>query len=190
MKKRKMMLGMSVVLAVLLIAGGTFAWFTASADPVVNEFEAGTLKLSVKECFNQCDAMNVNPGDTIKKRVIFCNDGTKRMFVRVDLDAAFENENLDLDVVDYEIGEGWIKGEDGLYYYEKSVCPGECTPYLIKGVTFDGEGMDNEYQGEKFTLTVKSEAIQATNGAAEAVWGEDIDIPEMTLVECTPACNH
>ena len=42
--------------------------------------------------------------------------------------------------------------------------------------------MDNDYQGSSFSLTVKSEAIQATNGAAKAEWGAGI--PNMQLVEC------
>ena len=37
MKKRNIMLGSAVLLAVLLVAGGTMAWFTADAN-IENEF--------------------------------------------------------------------------------------------------------------------------------------------------------
>ena len=175
MKKKSLMLIMSMTLAVLLIAGGTFAWFTANADPVVNEFEAGTLIMSVQECFNACDAANVNPGDCIKKNVRFHNDGTKRMFVRVDLAEMFENTEGDaLDpegIISYDIGDNWILHTDGYYYYTEEVDPEEYTGKIITKVCFDGPAMDNDYQGSKFTLTVISEAIQVTNGAATDVWG-------------------
>ena len=176
MKKSKLMLGSAIMLAVLLVAGGTLAWFTATADPVTNEFEAGTLIMSVQECFNACDAQNVNPGDCIKKQVRFKNDGTKRMFVRVRLDAVFKDKDgVELDpegIISYDIGEGWVL-KDGYYYYTEEVESGKLTPKLISEVCFDGENMGNEYQGSKFTLTVNSQAIQVTNGAAEDVWKVD-----------------
>ena len=174
MKKRKWILGSAMILVVILVAGGTLAWFTATADPVVNEFTAGTVILTVNECFNECDAWNVNPGDRIQKHVKFCNDGTKRMFVRVQLEEAmFSSTGAPLEtdgVVSYEIGEGWVLVGD-YYYYTEEVKPGECTPFIITEVVFDGPNMDNTYQGSHFTLTVKSEAIQVTNGAALAEWG-------------------
>nr|WP_300003263.1 TasA family protein [Tissierella sp.] len=173
MKKRRIMLVSSLILVILLVAGGTMAWFTATADPVVNEFKAGTVIIRVGECFNACDAANVNPGDCIQKHVKFYNDGTKRMFVRVELDAKFIDETLEMDgVVSYDIGADWVLHTDGYYYYTKEVAPltGK-TSEIISEVCFDGPAMDNTYQGAKFTLTVKSEAIQVTNGAALAEWG-------------------
>lgn len=174
MKKRKWMVGSVMILALILVAGGTLAWFTASAGPVVNEFKAGTLIMSVDECFNACDARNVNPGDCIQKHVRFHNDGTKRMFVRVELEAIFKDKDgavLEPDgIISYNIGPDWVLVGD-YYYYTKEVKPGKYTGEIISKVCFDGPDMDNSYQGSKFTLTVKSEAIQVTHGAALAEWG-------------------
>lgn len=174
MKKRNTVLILTSLLVVLLVAGGTVAWFTASADPVVNEFTAGTLIMSVDECFNACDARNVNPGDCIQKHVRFHNDGTKRMFVRVELEALFKDKDgavLDPDgIVSYDIGPDWVLVGD-YYYYTKEVKSGKYTGEIISEVCFDGPAMDNDYQGAKFTLTVKSEAIQVTNRAAQTEWG-------------------
>lgn len=188
-----MMLLTSMMLAVLLIAGGTFAWFTATTEPVTNEFKAGTLIMSVNEEFYECEADNVNPGDCIDKEVYFCNDGTKRMFVRVKLDAAFEDELETMGVVSYNIGAGWIDGGDGYYYYETSVGPDCCTPALITEVCFDGPNMNNDYQGKGFTLTVAPEAVQATHDAYLDVWGQGV--PTLTLLpegDCgnCPAINE
>lgn len=119
-----------------------------------------------------CEATNVNPGDCYNKIVFVENEGTKRMFVRVKLTPEFPNMvNGDLNLVDFPILNGWVLHTDGYYYYPHELAPGADTPNLIKKVCFDGPGMGNEYQGQKFTLTVESEAIQVTNGAALAEWG-------------------
>ncbi|HRC54029.1 MAG TPA: SipW-dependent-type signal peptide-containing protein, partial [Bacillota bacterium] len=49
MKKRNLVLGSIVVLAALLIVGGTMAWFTAEADPVTNTFTAGTVEIELHD---------------------------------------------------------------------------------------------------------------------------------------------
>lgn len=172
MKKRTMMLVMSITLLVLLIAGGTFAWFTAQADPVVNNFKAGTLEFEANEFFCEPLAQNVNPGDCYPKLAFFHNTGTKRMFVRVKITPDFPNmTNPDTDIVNYDILPGWKDGGDGYYYYLFPVPSGWYSGPVIKKVCFDGEEMDNTYQGEEFTLTIESEAIQVTNDAALTEWG-------------------
>ena len=170
MKKRKMMLGSAMILAVLLVAGGTLAWFTATAEPVVNEFTAGTLKMNLVDAY--CEAKNVNPGDCYNKVVFVENEGTKRMFVRIKLTPEFPNmPNADLNLVEFNVLPGWVLHTDGYYYLTQEVAPGADTPNIIKKVCFDGPGMGNEYQGAYFTLTVETDAIQVTNGAALAEWG-------------------
>lgn len=183
MKKRSIMLGSAVLLAVLLVVGGTMAWFTAEADPVTNTFIAGTVDISINDVFDEDDADNVNPGDTYDKVVSVTNDGTKRAYVRVKLTPLF-NPVLSTDVVDYPILEGWIDGEDGWYYYEDILDPQETTGNIIEEVIFDGAEMDNDYQGATFTLKVEAEAIQATNGAINDQW--DIDPADLGLEVIAP----
>ena len=67
MKKRSIMLGSVVILAVLLVVGGTMAWFTAEAKPVVNTFKAGTVDINLIDEFPENGIENVNPGDTHSK---------------------------------------------------------------------------------------------------------------------------
>lgn len=185
MKKRNMMLLTSMMLAVLLIAGGTFAWFTASADPVVNEFTMGTLDIKVHENF--CPPTNVNPGQCFNKDIWIENTGSKRAVVRIGIDEAFEMAGgagwLGTDVISYTLGYGWFKktigGED--YFVYNRVLGGSNYPWsseykkttnLFKGcICFDGKKMGNEFQGATYTMTVNAEAIQATNGAPWDEWG-------------------
>ncbi len=172
MKNKKMILGSSILLVVLLVIGGTMAWFTASTDPVENKFKAGTLEIEVEETFDEEAAQNVNPGDSYEKLVKVNNIGSKKAFVRLKLVADFEG--LPTTVATYPILNGWVLHTDGYYYYPAEIAVGGATPNIIEAVTFAGAGMGNEYQGKKFTLSVTDiEAIQVTNGAALAQWGVD-----------------
>lgn len=182
MKKRRIMTGSAILLAVLLVAGGTFAWFTATAEPVVNEFKAGTVELDLKDNFYACKAQNVNPGDCYYKNVYVKNTGTKKARVRIELDGEFENGLPTDGVVKYDFSKGlfgqelWKDGGDGYLYYRYILKPGQSTDRLFKNdkVCFDGEKMGNEYQGQKFELTIGADMVQASNGAPEAVWGAGI----------------
>lgn len=173
MKKRSLMLGSAVVLAVLLVVGGTMAWFTAESDPVTNTFLAGTVEINLVDDFNEEEAGNVNPGDSYDKVVYVQNIGTKAAFIRVQLTPAFDDPQLAIEgIVEYPILNGWVE-HDGWYYYPLEVDPEGQTLNLIEEVSFAGAEMGNEYQGATFTLTVVAEAIQVTNGAAEDLWGVD-----------------
>ncbi|OLS02179.1 TasA family protein [Tissierella creatinophila] len=175
MKNKKIMLGSAIMLAVLLVAGGTMAWFTAQSDPVSNNFKAGTLKIELTDIFVAADAQNVNPGDQFNKEVSIKNTGTKRAMVRIKKDFKFDG-NQNIGVVNYALGENWILNNDGYYYYTKVLQPNESTTMLFKDkkIKFDGAAMDNSYQGAKLNITIKAEAIQATNNApTESGWKYD-----------------
>ena len=78
MKKRSIILGSTIILAVLLVAG-TMAWFTAEAE-VTNTFTAGTVKIDVNESGQVTSAepfKNLNPGDTVEKKVTVKSTGSK-----------------------------------------------------------------------------------------------------------------
>lgn len=188
MKKSNIMLGSIIALVVLVVAGGTMAWFTAEADPVINIFEAGTVDIELHDKTYEDDSeelvdfpeegfTNVNPGDEYDKIVNVENIGSKRAFIRVKLTPEFsnlvDNASSDLSLVNYPILNAWVLYSDGWYYYPYEVNPGEFTDNLIEEVKFAGQAMGNEYQGAKFTLTVEAQAIQVTNGAALDEWGVD-----------------
>ena len=194
MKKRNMMLLTSMMLAVLLIAGGTFAWFTATADPIVNEFTAGTMGIQIHEEFEP--VTNLNPGDCYEKVIYVENTGSKRAYVRIKADTLWTPRSgvnaseLSDDVIMYGINEpywkwnwnGWHSGWvlidgweyiDGYFYYTKIVPSGGFTAPLLKcnRICFNGPMMGNEYQGAKLDITINAEAIQATHNAMNSVWG-------------------
>lgn len=171
MKKRSMVLVTSLLLAVLIVAGGTFAWFTASTPTKTNSFQAGKLALKLVDKFDERCAQNVNPGDCYFKQVYVENTGTKRAVVRVKADMAFGDPALSTSVVDVSVNPNWFLKQDSngdwYYYYRWVLNPGSKTADLINGnkVCFKGCEMGNEYQGQTFEIEVKAEGIQATHQA-------------------------
>lgn len=194
MKKRNLMLGSAMLLAVLLVAGGTFAWFTASAGPVVNEFTAGTVEIEMIESMEQNGSevvkfTNVNPGDELIKMVYVKNVGTKKAMVRVHESTVIEDYNLlglpgvgepNIDIVKFDVNPKWHYDADTQYfYYEEEVLAGGQTETILvdNKITLDGPLMGNEYQGATFKINLEAEAIQATNGAPSAEgWMYDLDL--------------
>lgn len=174
--KKRIVIMLTVALIGLLVVGGTLAWFTAEAKPVINSFKAGTLEINLVDNFDEENAQNVNPGDCYDKVVYVENTGTKSAFIRVKLTPVLkdpEGNNLNQSVVTYNILNDWVLHTDGYYYYPYAVDAGGKTLEIIKEVCFAGKEMTDVYQGATFTLTVEAEAIQASNGAALNAWGVD-----------------
>lgn len=181
MKKRSIFV-MSFALVLLLVVGGTMAWFTAQSEEVTNTFAAGTVDIELENSFN-LEYETVNPGDGFEGSIIVTNTGSKRAFVRLRLEPGFVEDLSTEGVVSYEIADGWVYHEDedgeGYYYYTQELGPNESTDSIIGFIQFEGTEMGNEYQGSTFNLVVQADAIQVTNGAALDEWGVDpLNIPQ------------
>ena len=174
--KKKVAFIMAIALVGLLAAGGVMAWFTAGPKDAKNTFTTGKLEIDLIDEFNEEDAANVNPGDCISKKVRVQNKGTIDAYIRIALTPEFtglkEGVVPDYGLVSWELGENWVKGTGGWYYYIKVVDPEKSTENLIEKVCFSKD-MGNDYQGMTFTLDVKAEAIQVEHGAALDVWKVD-----------------
>ncbi|NLV16143.1 MAG: hypothetical protein GXY50_02885 [Syntrophomonadaceae bacterium] len=141
---------------------------------------------------------NVNPGDCATITWNIVNEGTKAAQLRVNLKALWDaapgiSEDLTLDNVYYVPApdSSWVLYEDtnkvlwlvypesvrGTYNSanpEMPLEPAEIPLTVVIG--FDGIGTGNEYQGAEFTLGSEGsqvEAIQASNNAPLAVWGDE-----------------
>lgn len=83
-KRRRRVLGASCILAALIIAGSSFAWFT-SKDEVVNRLSASSdYGVAIAEDFAPPE--NWVPGQTINKDVSIVNTGNVDAFVRTWLE--------------------------------------------------------------------------------------------------------
>ena len=203
MNKKNLLIGSALVLAALLVVGGTMAWFTAAADPVPNKFTAGTVKIVLHDVqtgengeeipFPDEGIGNVNPGDEYEKIVYVENTGSKAVYVRVKLTPGWkddEGNSLALEVGTPAVpmatfpivGDKWVLHTDGYYYYKDPVASLNSTEHLIEEVIFAGKEMTNDYQGATFTLKVEAEAVQASHEAYKDEWGPDFP----TLTPYTP----
>lgn len=203
MKSRIMMSVLVIALAAALIAGATSAWFTAEADLPTAEFTAGTVIINADDGPTYAPAKeksfeNVNPGDCGRVTWKIVNEGTKKIELRVKLSELWEDE-LDTDNFFYAPAPNskWVMytdedGEIWLYYTGGPVAGtfgsesevGEEVDLTLV-IAFDGELTDNYYQGKWFELSGLVEAVQASNGAPAAVWGDAWE--DVTAEGYTPA---
>ncbi|HOB29460.1 MAG TPA: TasA family protein [Bacillota bacterium] len=178
---KKVKIGLAILTLAALLAVGTWAWFTATAEPVINQFTAGTVKIAINDVYDE--ELNWNPGDTTKKEVSIKNEGTKCAYVRVKLiptwgdkvngdfvaDAGLPTTNVALNWNTTD----WMLHTDGYYYYKSTLPAGEETPLLLESVTLVGSSTGNEYQGKVLRIEVQADAVQCTNDAYKSVWGMD-----------------
>jgi len=232
---RKIMFSLVIiVMALALVIGGTFAWFTA-VDEVTNTFVAGTVLFDLDEYMesdsavsvDQLTAPNVNPGDCYTKNFTIVNTGTKYILLRMNFEEEWtfnaEFLSLNADALGFDlseddkitlfnygteatyaqvssilgtfdenpvkwadieaelIAEGWIYNSANEYWYHENAlegtfnddAEGDELKFSFK-VCFDGNEMENEYQGATYTLTIGVEAIQASNNAS-GLGGWEVD---------------
>lgn len=170
--KKKWTIAAVLVLAVALLAVGTWAYFTTNgtADNVIT---MGSVKLVLHDedgagqPFTTVSAM---PGSVVDKVVYVENVGSGAFYTRVKitpevvaangeiipLDASKRLLTLDLNDSD------WVPGTDGYYYYTGALAPQAATSKLFNHVTFSTD-MGNEYQNTTVHIYVTAEAVQTAN---------------------------
>lgn len=149
--------------------------------------------------FLDCEVVNWNPGSCHKVNYFVRNAGTLDVFVRAKLEGKWYEQQEDGEWVEWgEVDENgeplpseagvefslckdedmWdLRVEDGQYVaYYKGMLEGSYLGYgegddLCVRVCLNGPYTGNEYQGKRYILTATFEAIQASNGASQEVWG-------------------
>lgn len=129
-----------------------------------------------------------NPGDCSEEVFRITNTGTKNAYIRADFSGAwYEYDEIlndwilwnpdppDLSVVTVNIADSDWEYLDGFYYYNNVVAG---TYYGVGGVVevkvkvcLDGPKTDNQFQGKRYILTARFEAIQSTHDASTEKWG-------------------
>lgn len=161
-------------LVVMLVVGGTLAYIFTSSDTVVNTFQPVIPSIEVDE-----------PGwdNVVKQNVTIKNTGEVESYIRVKVVVTWKNDaaiySIDpIEGTDYSleyitevtpaVSTDWEKGNDGFWYYKKSVLPGASTGTLIKSATWLKPCVDSNY---KLSIEILSQAIQSTpDEAVESVW--------------------
>ena len=172
-------------LVIMLAVGGTLAYIFTSTDPVVNTFQPVTPGIEVEE-----------PGwnNIVKQDVTIKNTGQVESYIRVKVVVTWKNgtdiypvdpiEGTDYSLeyitdVTPAVFTDWELGDDGFWYYKKSVLPGVSTGVLIKNATWLQPCVDSDY---KLSIEILSQAIQSTpDEAVESVWPVDANSGTLTL---------
>lgn len=166
---------------VLALAGIAFSViYFAGRETAVDTVSAGKvcLKIEAEESSGEYDGNlteGLLPGQAVEKRPMIVLEGdSEDAYIRVKIEyggALSEEEESSGDeeagrlrkIQELEAGisfsEGWRKGADGYYYYQKKVCPGE-TIVLFTQVRIP-ENWGNEIAEQTFSIDLTAEGIPA-----------------------------
>lgn len=182
MINRRIATGLMSIVGALTIAGGaTFAYFTDSATSTANAFTAGTLNIEVDQTGIQTSPVTTNwaPGDDTPVQFNIKNVGT----LPVNLEGGAvgnwtdvenpEASSVKVTKVEFYNGTDWetvVNSSSGIthsFYYSpdgsinslKVLAPGATLPVRVT-VSFDKNISDVKYQGKTFSATLTVHAKQ------------------------------
>ena len=191
----------SVMLLLLATVGTTLAYIFTETKPVENTFNPSKVSCAVVENNGTPVTGSVTNTGNIKENVQIKNTGDTDAYIRVAVVVNWMDEagtkvwatkpveGADGDyTITYNLGNGWVKGSDGYWYYTKSVPPTEgnnLTDILIKNATQNKEGPKGT-DGTQYYLSIEivASAIQSTpETVVKEQWSSGIrDVDGTTLV--------
>ncbi|MDO5038529.1 hypothetical protein [Clostridium sp.] len=184
--KKKVLLILGVFL-VFITTTMSLAYFT-SKEKNENKFSFGSIQTKINEDFDKNSDQVKNLSTTaVKKKVCIENTGKNPVLVRVIITPQWqekdENGNTIGNIVsasnqvnlnfDKNLGENWIKEDDGYYYYNKILESGGTTNSLLESVQLKNNIPNDEkdkYKNRELIINVSSEAIQVNEKELEDKW--------------------
>lgn len=190
MNKKKLVVVLAALVAVLTIAiGGTLAYFTAD-DKAENVFTVGNVDIDLTEPKwedgGKEEAKEAYPGEALAKDPTVKNTGKNPCFVRISvtgLDCLIKAElsaqevALRTNYVVGALGEGWVEHEDGYFYYTKTLAAEESTTALFDSIVMPTDLINGDAVTE-MKIDVLAEAVQAQG--AKPSWSA---VQAMTVAE-------
>lgn len=155
-----------VAIVFTVFTQGTLAFFT-TVGKATNVVTSGNIKFVIHETTDQGTpfperGVYVKPGDIVSKQVSIENICAHPFYLRVKIVSGIEGRTLSAEEC-YQLNidlEHWKYSDDGWYYYQGIVQPGEKTPYVFSEVRI----VNNQvYSGETLTLSVVAHAVQSEN---------------------------
>lgn len=156
-KKKLGMALATTALGAMLIGGGTFALFSATAENSGNTFTTGSVAIDAGSVavFSGAVYANLAPGDSGTATLTVTNTGTLEAFIKVD-----DIDNLSGGLFDGGPNQLQITYDDSV----KKVAPGGTATFDIHYLLPLDAG--NEYQGETGTFDILVKAVQVKNNDA------------------------
>lgn len=184
-QKRTVLTVLSVVLVLLIAAGGTIAYYAARTQTENNEFKFDPGKVTVEENFNGWEVKEVklkNTSDKIsgvmRAMLIPRVENADGDYVEASLGemAAPIGNNVVMGDFTFVLADDWSTNwfyKDGFYYCRQVIEAGGSTPLLMKKVTLtaDTDEMKAKYKDYKIKVDVAAGILQAEGGAPESEWG-------------------
>lgn len=166
----------AIVLVIGCTAGGTVAWLVSKPKPIVNVFTVGDINATLTETKTE---FKIVPGVNIAKdpvATVTANSEDCYLFVKLTEEnwPAFTEADNTTRKVKYEIAEGWIKLEDGVYYCEVTKKDTDQTFQVLKGNkvtvsrTLTKENADAITAQPKLTVAVYAVQKEGMDSAGKA----------------------
>lgn len=154
---KKLLRAELIIFSVLLLGIiGTAFGFLHSNDSLRNVFTIGKNVSEITEEWTPPNR-NLRPGETYKKVVRVSNTGTVPCYVRVFAEITEQDTRDEIDV-DYNT-DSWTKHDDGYYYYNKAINPGEKTEPLFTRLKVKGTSSVRDFKMICYEETVQSEGV-------------------------------
>lgn len=174
--KRKLSILSILAIVLATLTTGTLAYYS-SKTVTHNVITSGGVDITLVEWANEdrtepfTDLTDIMPGACVTKIPEIHNTGFAAVWIRAKVDTKIRasdktelsNKKDETELVGFELLEnGWLNGNDGYYYYDQSVEPGEKTAPIFDTVCFD-RSMGNAYQNCTATVTIYAQAVQSDN---------------------------
>lgn len=170
---------LAAAIAVLVIASvgakGVFAWLKDSTGEITNTFTPSEVTCEVEETFE----------NNIKSNVSIKNTGDIDAYIRAALvftwvDPSTNNiiagtpeEGTDYTIDINSTGE-WVRGDDGFYYCQETIAPGDKTPVLIKECKVNTPSQDRYIQLEIIASAIQAKPFKSPSDA----WNATKELPK------------
>lgn len=164
MKKRTLILVLSIAIIAVATLGATLAYFTDKEEDT-NTFTIGNVNIELTEPSWVEDVSDVYPGQVLDKDPTVKNIGNNPCLVRVKVEWPLLPVPTDVPaddvVVDYSgpLGTGW-KYSDGYYYYLEILENGDSTSKLFTQVVIP-TALENGNGTTNYNIKVTAYAVQA-----------------------------
>ena len=165
MKKKIVSTILVAALAATAVIGGTLAYFT-DEDAKTNVLTVGNVDITLTEpgweATGKEEAKDAYPGEPLAKDPTVTNEGANPCFVRVkvDWDDTIGEMEYRTEYVPGALGEKWVDGEDGYFYYTQVLDVNEPTDALFDQIIVPAD-LTNDATGTEYNVVVTAEAVQA-----------------------------
>ena len=173
-KSRLLLIALAAIL-VTVLTQPTLAYYT-TVGKATNVVTSGDIQLKIHEKTADgstfpTEGIYIIPGDIVSKQVYVENICGHPFYLRVKLVSGSTSEALSAeDCLKMNIDtQNWTY-QDGFYYFNRILQPGETTPALFTQVEIVGSKVDQTHIGSTLSLTVNAYAVQSENNPADHPW--------------------